>query len=257
MILKKESKKNLMDNLKQVEIPGLKTYGYVRVSTEEQAMEGISLEAQREKIKAFVTLHDLNLLQIISDEGASGKDLNRPGLKKLLTLLQGKEADAIVVYKLDRLTRRTRDLLYLIEDVFKKGNTRFFSISEQIDTETALGKFFLTLMGALAQMERELISERTKTALELKKQKGERLGTTPLGYITLPDGTLTPDKTELKIIKLILQLHKESKPYNKIARILNQEGVRTKRGTKFYASTIKYICESNRYQNLPKLKIKK
>ena len=106
----------------------LRAYGYVRVSTEEQAAEGLSLEAQEEKIRAYASFKDLELVEIIRDEGASGKDLNRPGFQELLELVGGKQAEALVVFKLDRLTRNTSDLLHLVEDVFKQGNTRFFSI---------------------------------------------------------------------------------------------------------------------------------
>ena len=84
----------------------LKAYGYARVSTEEQAKEGISLEAQQAKIKVFATLHDLDILEIITDEGVSGKDLERPGLRKLLELVQNREGEAVIVYKLDRLSRK-------------------------------------------------------------------------------------------------------------------------------------------------------
>mgnify|MGYP001565920212 FL=1 len=148
----------------------LKAYGYCRVSTEEQAREGISLDAQEEKIHQYANLKDLELLEVIRDEGASGKDLERPGLQRLLHLIEDEQAEALIVYKLDRLTRNTSDLLQLVEEIFKDGNTRFFSITEDIDTNSAMGKFFLTIMGAMAQMERELVSERTKAALLYKKQ---------------------------------------------------------------------------------------
>lgn len=228
----------------------LRAYGYVRVSTEEQAREGVSLDTQKGKITAFAKLHDLDLLDILADEGASGKDLERPGLKRLLELIRGQEAETVVIYKLDRLSRRTRDLLFLVEDEFRTGNTRLLSLTEQIDTDTAMGKFFLTVMGALAQMERELISERTREALAFKKQRGDRLGTTPLGYRTLPDGTLEPIPEELAIVARIKKLRRRRKSYSAIARIFNQEHIPTKRGGRWDHSTVSYIDRNRRYQLL-------
>jgi site-specific DNA recombinase len=202
----------------------LKAYGYVRVSSEEQAREGISLDAQEEKIKTYATLHDLDLIEIIRDEGYSGKNLNRPGLQRLLGLIEGSEPEAVIVYKLDRLTRRTRDLLHLIEDVFSEGNTRFLSITEQIDTATAMGKFFLTVMGALAQMEREVVGERTSAALAYKKSQGDTLGKIPYGYMRL-DGKLIEDQQEQKVLRRIRRMRKDGMSYQAIAQHLNQSGV--------------------------------
>jgi DNA invertase Pin-like site-specific DNA recombinase len=226
---------------KQQSIPPLKAYGYTRVSTEEQAKEGISLSAQKAKIQAFATLKDLNLIEIITDEGLSGKDLNRPGLQRLLELAKDQTAEAVIVYKLDRLSRKTRDLLSLIEDVFKKGNTRFFSLTEQIDTETAIGKFFLTLMGAMAQMERELIAERTKSTLAYKKEKGESLGHIPYGYQRV-NGKLLKQEQEQKIIRKIKRLKNQGKSYRKIAKILNMQGVPARsKEAKWHDSTVWYV----------------
>jgi DNA invertase Pin-like site-specific DNA recombinase len=221
----------------------LKAYGYVRVSTEEQAKEGISLEAQKAKIQSFATLKDLNLIEIITDESVSGKDLDRPGLKRLLNLVKGHDTEAVIVYKLDRLSRRTRDLLFLIEDVFKKGNTRFFSITEQIDTDTAIGKFFLTIMGAMAQMERELIAERTKATLGYKKEKGESLGHIPYGYQRI-NGKLVINHQEQKVIRKIKRLRKQGKGYKKIAELLNNQGipVRNKKAN-WHNSTVWYVVK--------------
>jgi DNA invertase Pin-like site-specific DNA recombinase len=219
----------------------LKAYGYTRVSTDEQAKEGISLAAQRAKIKAFAVVKDLELVEIITDEGLSGKDLNRPGLQRLLELSKGGGAEAVIVYKLDRLSRRTRDLLFLIEDVFKKGNTRFFSLTEQIDTETAIGKFFLTLMGAMAQMERELIAERTKANLAYKKEKGESLGHIPYGYQRIK-GKLVKDEAEQRVIRRIKRHKKQGKSYRKIAEMLNRQGVPTRsKEAKWHDSTVWYV----------------
>jgi len=226
--------------------PKLKAYGYCRVSTEEQAREGISLDAQEEKIRTYAQLKDLDLIEIIRDEGFSGKDLHRPGLQRLFDLIQGAETEALIVYKLDRLTRNTSDLLHLVEDIFKKGNTRFFSITEEIDTESAMGKFFLTIMGAMAQMERELISERTSTALQYKKAQGQSLGKIPFGYSRI-DGKLVPDNTEKNIIHRIKRWRKNGLTYDKIAKLLNEKGIKPKyQNSLWHAGTVHYILNKKK-----------
>jgi len=240
---KKTRKPSPKSTTKQTKKTKLKAYGYIRVSTEEQAIEGVSLDAQVDKIQTYAKLKDLDLVEIIRDEGLSGKDLARPGLQQLLEMVKGKEADSIIVYKLDRLTRNTSDLLHLVEDVFKKGNTRFYSISEEIDTSTAMGKFFLTIMGAMAQMEREVISERVKSALHYKKQQGHSLGLVPYGFQRI-DGILSKQSDEQNILRRIKRWRKEGLGYKKIADRLNQKEIKPRRKkAKWHASTIHHILK--------------
>lgn len=150
--------------------------GCIRVSASEQAKEGLSLRFQKRKIKSFCELHDLELIRIIEDAGFSGKDTNRPGLQELLELIPNHDVNGVVVYRLDRLKRSTRDLLAMVDETFNQNDADFFSVTEKVDTTTALGKFFLTIIGALAQMERDLISERTTAGMEEVRLKGSHLG---------------------------------------------------------------------------------
>ena len=158
----------------------MRAIGYVRVSTDEQAREGISLENQHAKIRTYCDLNDLELVGIIEDAGKSGKDLNRDGIQDLMNRIGRREIDAVVVYKLDRLSRRVRDTLQLMELVEKKS-VAFHSITERIDTKSAMGKFFLNIMASMNQWERDTISERTRDALHLKIIKNERAGQVPYG----------------------------------------------------------------------------
>jgi len=219
--------------------------GYCRVSTEEQAREGISLEHQKAKIQQYAELHNLELIKNIIDEGKSGKDLNREGINEILSLIKKKLVTDIIVYKMDRLTRRTFDLLYLVEEVFKKNNVQFHSISEKIDTSSAMGQFFLTIIGAMAQMERDLISERTKAVLQYKIEKGEYVGSPALGYLASSDNKfLEINERERDTVKRIFYLKRyKHLSLGKIAKELNESGVRTKRGGKWYSGTIKLILD--------------
>jgi len=224
----------------------IKLVGYCRVSTEEQAREGLSLDVQEDKIIQYAELHNLGRVEMIRDEGLSGKDLNRKGIQKILSLIKGGFVKHIIVYKMDRLTRRTFDLLYLVEEIFKKNDVQFHSITEKIDTSTAQGNFFMTIIGAMAQMERDLISERTKAVLNYKIEKGEYVGSPALGYNANPGESkfLEIDKREQDTVKRIHYLKRYRKmSMGAIARELNQNGVPTKRGGRWYPGTIKLILD--------------
>jgi len=225
----------------------MKAVGYIRVSTEEQAREGISLEAQEDKIKKYVDLHNLELVEVIRDEGKSGKDLNREGIQKIISWCREGKINQLIVYKMDRLTRRTLDLLTLVEEVFKPNGIQFHSITERVDTSTAQGKFFLTITGAMAQMERDLISERTREALRYKISVGENVGSPPLGFLA-EDKKLSGIEKELEVVEYIKSLKRKRLSLRQIANRLNEKGIPTKRGGKWYAGTVRYILLNARYK---------
>lgn len=208
-----------------------KAIGYTRVSTDEQAREGVSLENQQEKIKTYCSLNDMTLVNIISDEGMSAKNLSRGGIQGLMSLVKHGKVDAVIVYKLDRLSRSVKDTIALIE-LFERHKVAFHSISDHIDTKTATGRFFLHIMSSLAQMERELIGERTRDALSHKIVKGERVGHIPYGYLLDTDGkTLLDDPGEQEAIALIKELHKKKLTYRAICRELEVKAYEAKKGT--------------------------
>jgi site-specific DNA recombinase len=199
----------------------MKAIGYVRVSTDEQAREGISLDNQRAKIEAYCQLHGLDLAEIIEDEGKSAKDLNRDGMKGLVRLIERRRIKAVVVYKIDRVSRKVIDTLSLIE-LMEKHGIAFHSITEKIDTRSAMGRFFLNIMASLAQMERDLISERTRDALRHKISQGQRAGQVPFGYRLGADGiTLKEHKAEQKVITTMRALRDGGASYRAICRELD------------------------------------
>ena len=230
--------------------PPQRAYGYVRVSTDEQVDEGISLRAQRYRIKAYAQAHGLTLVRTYADEGITGRTMDRPGLQKLIRLAKSSECETIIVYRLSRLSRRTRDLLFLIEDVFLNGCTRLISINEHIDTETAMGRFLLTIMGAMAQMERELIAERTKASLRFKQEQGQQLGSAPYGFRWNTKGKLVQVAKEMRVVRRIFKLRKQGMSYGKIAKALNESKVKTKRGGTWHPATVRYIEMNKRYKRM-------
>ena len=218
--------------------------GYIRVSTEDQVKEGVSLDNQREKIKTYCQLKDFNLVNIIEDAGISAKNLKRPGIQKVLELTRKKKVNAVVVYKLDRIFRSTVDALETTR-LFDKWGVSFHSIEETLDTQSAMGRFFFTLTAALGEMERKIIGERTKVALSHKRSRNEKTGgDIPYGFNLTSDGHLFKNETEQKVIQLIHQLKNKEHTLREICEKLEQEGYKTKRGkTNWHPETVRTILK--------------
>jgi len=220
----------------------MKAIGYIRVSTEDQAREGISLDNQRAKIKTYCELKDLDLIEIIEDAGISAKNLNRPGVQKVLELARKKEVNAVVTYKLDRMFRSTEDALQTTGR-FDRWGISFHSIQETLDTKSAMGMFFFTLTAALAEMERGIIGERTRAALRHKRAQNEKTGgNVPYGYDLDETGHLIENEAEQKAIRLIHDLNQKGYSLREICRELEKEGHRTKTGkTSWNPKTVSMI----------------
>ena len=222
----------------------MKAVGYIRVSTEDQAREGVSLDNQRAKIQAYCNLKDLDLIEIIEDAGVSAKNLNRLGVKKAIELARKKQVGAVVVYKLDRMFRSTVDALETTR-MFDKWGVSFHSIQETLDTQSAMGRFFFTLIAALAEMERGIIGERTRTALQHKKANGEKTGgDVPFGFSLIEKGLLVANEAEQRAISLMVDLRNKGYSLRAIAHELEKEGHKTKTGkTAWNPKTVSMILK--------------
>jgi site-specific DNA recombinase len=217
----------------------MKVIGYIRVSTEEQASNGQSLDAQRAKIEGYANLYDLELMAIVEDAGQSGKTLTRPGLQQALGMLRKGKAGGIVIAKLDRLTRSVGDWQTLIDGYFgERGEKQLFSVADSIDTRTAAGRLVLNVLLSVAQWERETIGERTKDALQHRIRIGQRCGKVRFGYDLAPDGrTLVENRAEQEALSLVAQLRLEGRPLRAIAAELTARGVPTKDGNPIWTRT--------------------
>lgn len=216
--------------------------GYVRVSTEGQAVEGVSLAAQQAKIEAWCLANDVQLGGVFIDAGISGKRQdNRPELQNALSAVC-KARGVLIVYSLSRLARSTKDTIAISERLDKAG-ADLVSLSEKLDTTSAAGKMVFRLMAVLAEFERDQISERTSSAMAHKKSKGERVGTIPFGSHLLADGkTLVNDEKEQATIELLGLLRESGLSYGAIADILNRKSVPTKKtGAKWQGTTVRNI----------------
>jgi len=205
---------------------------YVRVSTDEQAKEGYSIRAQIEKLKNYIQIKDWGFYKVYADEGISGKNIkDRPAINELIADVRNGNVNNVLVYKIDRLTRSTKDLIELTE-IFNDCNCTFNSLMESIDTQTASGRMFLKIIGIFAEFERENIIERVTLACEKKVKEGYTLATfTPsFGYnreIGEKIQTINPE--EAKIVNEIYTMYLESNmSYNAIAKNLNHRGIKPK-----------------------------
>jgi site-specific DNA recombinase len=210
----------------------MKIIGYIRVSTEEQATGGVSLDAQRAKIEGYAKLYDLELVEIVEDAGQSGKTLNRPGLQTALAAIRKGTAEGLLIVKLDRLSRSVGDWNDLIDGYFgEKAGKQLFSVADSIDTRTAAGRLVLNVLMSVAQWERETIGERTRDALQHKIHVGERVGKVRFGFRLAEDGkTLEPVEAEQEAIRLMGRLQEAGKSLREIAAELTGRGVATKEG---------------------------
>jgi DNA invertase Pin-like site-specific DNA recombinase len=212
--------------------------GYVRVSTQGQADEGVSLASQRARIKAWCLANEFELLAIHEDAGLSGASMGRrEGLHAAIKAAT--KGVALVTYSMSRLARSTRDMLELADTLERQG-ADLVSLTEKIDTTSAAGRMVFRMLAVLSEFERDLVGERTKAALMHKKSKGEVYGPTPFGFRAV-DGKLIEVQSETKAVATIARMRKRKLTYRDIARQLNADGVAGKRGGRWHASTVRYL----------------
>jgi len=224
--------------------------GYARVSTVQQAQEGYSLDAQREKIATYCSMRDLELVDVFSDEGVSASIpfAHRPGGTLAAETLSSHGAGHLVGLKIDRFFRNTVDCLSSIS-VWDDSGVALHLVDmggQAIDTSTAMGRFFLTMMAGMAEWERNVISERTIMALQQKKAKGDDLGAAAFGQRwNTTTHKLEENLEEVFVIRRIRTLRRSGLSYAKIAKLLNDNGVPARHG-KWHVNTIVRILKRPR-----------
>lgn len=214
-----------------------RTVGYVRVSTDKQADHGCSLEAQRTKLEGYAALYDLELIEVVVDAGVSAKTLDRPGLARVLAMLARGEVEAVLVAKLDRLTRSVRDLDTLISEHFARGPA-LLSVGEQIDTRSAAGRLVLNVLASVSQWEREAIGERTSTAMRhLSASGGFVGGSAPYGYAKGVDGKLCHVQAEQAVVSQA-RAWRAGRSLRQLALDLESAGMVARSGKRFQPSQL-------------------
>jgi site-specific DNA recombinase len=221
----------------------MKAIGYVRVSTEKQADFGVSLDAQTAKVRAMAVVQSAELVDLIIDAGESAKSLQRPGMVRLLALVDAGAVDTVIIAKLDRLTRSVADLAELLKR-FERRGVSLVSVADSLDTRSAAGRLVLNIMVTVSQWEREAIGERTRDAMRHKRAKGERVGTVPFGYRLSGDGVkLEAENLEQGVLSRIRELKADGLTTRQIAAELNRRGFTTRRGT---AWRFQYVAQALR-----------
>lgn len=223
---------------------------YIRVSTDEQAREGVSLDAQAERLRAYCTMSGLKIESLIREEGISASIAlgHRPGGRELLHLIRARKVQHIVALKLDRLFRDAEDALRQTREWDQSGIALHLVDmgGTAINTASAMGRLLITMMSGFAELERNLIGERTKAALAHKKAHLRAYSPTPYGY-TREGDQLIADPVEQAVIARILEMHVTGTSLRAIAKTLNKEAISTKKGGTWYASTVRYILTNELY----------
>ena len=227
----------------------MRAIGYVRVSTTEQAVEGVSLDAQQARLAAYCTFKGLDLVEVIIDSAVSaGRPLaKRPDGRRLANLVHSGAVDAVVSCKLDRLFRDAADCLAVTRS-WDEAGVALHLLDLGVDTTTPMGRAFLTMAVAFAELERNLVAERTRDGLAQVKAEGGTLGGEAYGWARLEDqddhGRLVCAhvETELAVIERIAAMRGRGETYQTIADALAADGVPTKRGGRWYPATVRNIA---------------
>lgn len=195
---------------------------YIRVSTDSQAEEGYSIDAQKEQLSAYCVSKGIKKYEFYIDGGWSGSNIERPEMQRLIEDVNADKISHVIVYKLDRLSRSQKDTLYLIEDVFNPHGVDFVSLNESMDTSTPMGRLMLGILSAFAQLERENIRLRTRMGMKERVKSGLWMGggRVPFGYDYDKDkGVLVPNRDAEKV-RQIYKLYIEGKAPQEIANLL-------------------------------------
>ena len=217
-----------------------KAIGYIRVSTEQQAEQGVSIETQQAKIEAWCELNEYELTGIYDDAGISGLCMkNSPQLQAALSAV--KKDKAPLVYSFSRLASSSDDLIATAKQLGKRG-ADLVSISERIDTTGAAGKMLFRILAVLPEFERDLVSERTTAALAHKKATMQKYAPVPFGYKEV-EGRLEVVHEEAQVVSEILNMRGSGHTLAAIAETMNSRGIPGKRGGTWYPSTVKYLIE--------------
>lgn len=217
---------------------------YTRVSTEKQDMEGYSIEEQKRLCKGIIEAKEMEYVKTYSDPGISGKTMDRPALQEMIKAINNGEIDAVVILKLDRLSRSQKDTLTIIEDILIANNITLISVKETLDTSTAWGRAMIGILASFNQLDRENIVQRTTMGRNAKAAQGEYAGgRPPYGYESV-NGELTINEAEAITVKEIFELKKNGESLRKIAALLVEKGIKNSSGNPMSFSTVQTILKN-------------
>src|SRR6266571_3881401 len=218
---------------------------YTRVSTEDQAKEGFSLDAQRERLQAYCLARDWAVAATYIDDGHSGRNTKRPAYQRMMA--ERDRWDALLVIKMDRIHRNARNFMEMMDDL-REWEKDFVSATESLDTSTAMGRFVMDIIQRIAQLESEQIGERVYMGMAQKhKQAKGLLGfRRPYGYAYV-DGTLIVKEREAKVVRRIFREYASRATLHGIAATLNLDGVPSHRNRQWSKSGLRYMLRNPVY----------
>ena len=218
---------------------------YTRVSTDDQAKEGFSLDAQLNKLESYCNARDWDVFDIYVDDGYSGRNVKRPAYKKLIDDID--QWDILLVLKMDRIHRNSKNFMMMMEEL-NKNEKEFVSMMESLDTSTAMGRFVMDIIQRIAQLESEQIGERVYIGMDQKASSNQGyLGfNIPFGY-DYEDNKLMVNKQESEIVNKIYSLYLTGKSLGFISELLNNQKINTKRRGFWAKKTISSILKNPLY----------
>lgn len=219
---------------------------YIRVSTSKQDQDGFSIPMQRSRLVSYCRAMGWAVAGVFVDPGFSGSTLDRPGMTALIDAVNEGKGDVVLVYKLDRLSRSQRDVLYMLEDVLEPRGVAFVSMQESFDTSSVYGKTMLSILSVFGQMERMMITERTMMGRQGRAEDGlwHGGGSSPIGYDYI-DGELQINEEEAEQVRMVYQLFADGFTVTEITR--RMDGYHTKHGGWSHTSTVGNVLDNPLY----------
>lgn len=217
---------------------------YTRVSTEDQAKEGFSLDAQIERLRSYCEARGWEIFREYVDEGYSGRKVNRPAYQQMIEEIEN--WDALLVLKMDRIHRNSRNFMEMM-DTLRKHDKEFVSMTESLDTSTAMGRFVMDIIQRIAQLESEQIGERVYMGMQQKASMGGILGfNAPFGY-RFENEKLEIVEKEARIVRQIFNQYRDGHTLREIVRFLNSNGIRTKKNNRWSIWAVRRILKNPIY----------
>ena len=224
----------------------MSVFGYIRLNTSIGTPDGLSFKQQTEKINPWAKEAKLEIKKIYRDKEGTSSSLELPKLAKLISQIEQGKVSVLMVARLDRLTRSIRLYNQMLE-LLTASSIRFVSLEEGIDTSKKSGKMAFNTMRIMGRWEAKAIPDRTREMIARKRKIGERVGHAPFGYI-YQRRKLVPSDQELQTVGLIREKRlEEEMSYHRIAKLLNSRRILSKRGRRWYAETVKTVCENPLY----------
>lgn len=217
------------------------TIGYIRISSRQGELDGISLDRQRHMIEFYAQSKAMENLRILSDAAISGFKDARPAFRQLITLCKKNKVERIIVADLSRLSRSVRTTLEFVDEIIAKKGIGFISLAQEINTETPMGKAFLAISAVFNQLYRDEIAYKMRQAWKHKREKGEKgPGIVPYGFKS-ENGQLIPEVQEQSVIQFMVRQRNAGNTYSQVANELTARGISTKMGKRWHGKTIRTI----------------